>query len=63
MIRRALSVAFIAPAIAGGVLLFSGGAALAAMALVDGPKLHRGEWIPMALDAAFADPDNTDAVR
>lgn len=30
MIRRALSLAFIAPALAGGVLLFSGGAALAA---------------------------------
>ena len=30
MIRRALSIAFIAPALAGGVLLFSGGAAFAA---------------------------------
>ena len=30
MIRKALSVAFIAPALAGGVLLFSGGAAFAA---------------------------------
>lgn len=32
MIRRALSVAVIAPALAGGVLLFSGGAAFAAPA-------------------------------